>query len=199
MSRASADISFTWQPFDHGRQRRMAVLIAVGLCSGLAGLAIGRVSSGVGLESARAPALEPAVRKNIQTGVTTSTPTPTVAKKNDHSVPPASPTVVLLNPSREQQAPVGERKVSEEARPPLHRERPDSPVPATTVVKKNDQGVPPANAAPAIAQLPREQTGTHRTDVSTGPGRSKKPRALGPERPETLADYGALRDYMMGH
>ena len=82
---------------------------------------------------------------------------------------------------------------------PWHREGSGSPAPATTVEKKNDQGVPPTNETVGIGSVPRERTGTHRAHASTEPSRSKKPRALGPERPATLADYGALRDYMMGH
>ena len=194
MRRANADDSFTWQPFDHGRQRRMAALVAVGLCCGLVGLAVGRASSGVGRESPRAPAFASAVPKNNETAVPTSTPTPSLAKKNDQSLLPASPQVVLLNPSREKQtASVGERELSEQARPPLHRERPGPLAPATTVEKKNNQGVPPVDGAPRIGQPP------NRAHVSTVPGGSKKPRALPPEGPATLADYGALRDYMMGH
>lgn len=169
--------------------------LAVGLCCGLVGLAVGRASSGVGRESPRAPALESAVPRNNQAAVTTSTPTPAVVKKTDQSLPPASPPVVLLNPSREKQAAsVGERELSEEEGTPSHRERPGPFAPATTTVeKKNDRGVPPADGAPRIGQLP------NRAHLSTAPGGSKKPRALPPEGPATLADYGALRDYMMRH
>ena len=97
-----------------------ALLLAVGLCSGLVGLAVGRASSGVSLESPRAPVLKSAVPKDNQTVVMTSPPPPTVAKKDDQSIPPASPPVVLLNPSSEKQAAdVGERKVSEEEQPTM--------------------------------------------------------------------------------
>jgi hypothetical protein len=210
MHRASADDSFTWRPFDHGRRRRMAAVVGVGLCSGLVGLAVGRVSSGVGPE--RPPAFKSAVPNN-QTAVTTHvtppvvrlhpdneeqptriasgegrsplqrgrpdslTQAPTVARKDDQSVPP-SPPVVVLNPGT----------VSA-----------DAPALATTVPKKNDQGILPANEAPAIVQPPHEQTRTRRAHVSNEPGRSKEPRSFRPARPATFADYGALRDYMLGH
>ena len=231
MRRAKADDSFTWQPFDHGRQHRVAALVAVGLCSGIVGLAVGRVSSGTSVENKRAPALQ-----SGQTAVTTPvappvgrlhpdnemqtaraasrevpsrlqrerpdapTPAPTAAKNYDQSLPPALPPVVLLNPDAgKQTAAIGENKVPREARSPLHRERSDTPVPATAVAKKNDLGVPFPNEAPEVGQLPREQTRPHRAHVSIKPGRSKEPRAFSPERPATLADYRALRDYMMGH
>ena len=156
MRRASADDSFTWQPFDHGRQRRMALLfLMVGLCSGLVGLAVGRVPSGVSLESPRAPALKSAVPQRNQTAVTTSTPTPTIAKKTDQIVPPASPPLVLLNPNSEKQA---TGAGAEGARPPLHPVGPGSPALATTVEKKNDQDVPPANGTAGIGPVPRERT-----------------------------------------
>lgn len=174
----------------------MALLfLMVGLCSGLVGLAVGRVPSGVSLESPRAPALKSAVPQRNQTAVTTSTPTPTIAKKTDQIVPPASPPVVLLNPNSEKQATGGG---AEGARPPLHPVGPGSPALATTVEKENDQDVPPANGTAGIGPVPRERTRAHRAHAATEPPQSKKPRAFRPERPATLADYGALPDYMMG-
>ena len=195
MRRASADDSFTWQPFDHGRQRRVVALVAVGLCSGIVGLAVGRMSSGASLDSPRSPMLELAVPKNDQIAATTSVPTQTVTKKNNPGVSPISPPVVLLNPNSEKlAASVEESKVSDEGGP--HQRV--SPTTTVTVVEKRDQNVPPAKGTVEIGPT-REQARTHRAPVLTETDGSNKPRGFRPERPPTLADYGALRDYMMRH
>ena len=192
MRRARSDDSFTWQPFDHGRQRRVAALVAVGLCSRIVGLAVGRVSSGGSVDSPRSPTLEFAVRKNDQIGAMTSVPTQTVTQKNNPSLS-TSPPVVLLNPNSEKlAASVEESKVSDEERP--HRRV----SPTTAVEEKRDQNVPPAKGTLEIGPT-REQTRTHRAPVLNETDRSNKPRGFRPERPPTLADYGALRDYMMRH
>ena len=206
----------------------MAALVAVGLCSGLIGLAVGRASSWTSVERPPAPALQ-----SDQTAVTTPvaapvvrihpdnekqaaraasreaqsplqrehpdspTSAPAVAKRHDQSLAPASPPVVLLNPGAGNQTVIGENRVAGEARPLLQK-RPDTPNSATAVAKKNDQDVPPARST-AIVRLPREQTRSRRAHVSNEPGRSKEPRAFRPERPATLADYRALRDYVMRH
>jgi len=248
MRRARADDSFTWEPFDHERQRRIAALVAVGLCAGLVGLVVGRVSSGGSVEIARAPPPESAVTtKNDQTAVATpasppvklgnpaveqqtsrnsnkqipsraSEPKPlpvhperqtlpapisAVEKQNDQALPPASPPVVLLNPgSGKQDADVEEKAVPKQA-----RERQHSPSLASKVEKKYDQGVPLAQAAPRVVQRPvlssiNEPGGGSRGGHRSPPpdaSPSLKPRVFRSERPATFADYGALRDYMMGH
>ena len=78
---------------------------------------------------------------------------PMTARKIDQSVRPRAPSaVVLLNPSAEKNAAgIGERTVSEEARPQLHRERPDSSAPQPTVEKTNDQNV--ALSSPGVMLL----------------------------------------------
>ena len=252
MRRAREDDSFTWEPFDHGRRRRMAALVAVGLCAGLVGLVAGRVSSGGSGEIARAPLPESAVTtKNGQTpvaapasppvvvanpateqqtshnsykqipsrtpepmslpihpeGQTLPAPVSTVENDNDQALPPTSPPVVLLNPgSGGQNADVGERAVPEQA-----RERQHSPALAPKSEKKNEQGVPPAQAAPRVVQgpvpssvqeadrrpWPRQQNDARRSP-STDARRSSKSPVFRSERPANFADYGALRDYMMG-
>lgn len=237
MRHARADDSFTWEPFDHGRQRRIAALVAVGLCAGLFGLVVGRVSSGGSVEIARAPPRESAVTTSVATPaspplvraypateqqtsristkqISSRTPEPMplpihperqtlpapvsiVGKKNDQAFPPTSPPVVLLNPGSGKQN-VGERAVPEQA-----RER-QLPAIAPRSEKKNEQGVPPAQAAPRVVQRPvpsiveeaewaRRQNDVHRSPSSPSP----KTRVFRSERPATFADYGALRDYMM--
>ena len=234
---ARADESFTWQPFDDGRQRRMAALIAVGLCAGLVGLVVGRVSSGGSVEIARRPPPESAVTtKNYQTAVGTPAPppvvvanpsteqqtsrnmslpvhpkrqilpapVPTVGNQSDQALPSASPPVVLLNPgSGQQNADVEQTAVSEQARMRQPASAPKS--------KKYHHEVPPAQAAPRVVQRSvssnvqeadrrswrRQQNGANRSP-STEASPSPKTRVLRSEGPAAFADYGALRDYMMG-
>ena len=130
MRRARADNSFTWEPFDHGGRRRMAVLVAVGLCAGLVGLVVGRVSSGGSVEIARAPPRESAVTTAVAT--------------------PNSPPVVRANPATEQQTTRNSNKQIPSRTPepmplPIHPERQTLPAPVSTVGKKNDQALPPTS------------------------------------------------------
>jgi hypothetical protein len=132
MRRARADDSFTWEPFDHGRRRRMAALVAVGLCAGLVGLVVGRVSSGGSVGIARAPPPESAVTtKNGQAAFAT----------------PTSPSVALTNPATEQQTSSNNSKFpsrTPEPMPlPVHPERQTSPAPVPAVGKQNDHALPP--------------------------------------------------------
>ena len=241
MRRARAD-DFTWEPFDHGRRRRMVALVAVGLCAGLAGLVIGRAPSGGSVEIARAPLPPPAVttkddqapvgtpaspsvvvaspateqqtsrpsNKQIPSRTPEARPLPALpepqtlpasvpSKQNDQAFPPASPPVVLLNPSSAQQnADVGEREGPEQARGALAPKR----------EKKNYQEVP-AQAPPRVVQRPvpsnaqeagrrplRQQNETHRSPSTDARPAPKSP-VFRSDRPATFADYGELRNHMM--
>jgi hypothetical protein len=88
MRRARAEDSFTWQPLDNGLRRRVAALVAVGLCSGLAGVAVGRMSSGAGVDGSHTPAI---ARPNDQIAENLSAPTQAALHKNHPASPPASP------------------------------------------------------------------------------------------------------------
>ena len=72
MHRASAETTFTWHPFNDGRQRRAAVLVAVALSSGLVGLAVGVAASGADVKFAPARALREAVLHNDQNAPSTA-------------------------------------------------------------------------------------------------------------------------------
>ena len=133
MRRARADDSFTWEPFDHGRQRRMAALVAVGLCAGLVGIVVGRISSAGSVEIARAPPPESAVTTKNQTAVAT---------------PPHLP--CITNPATGQQTSRDSNKVipSRTSAPmslPVHPKRQTLPAPVPAVGKHNDQALPPAS------------------------------------------------------
>ena len=108
----------------------MAVLVAVGLCAGLVGLVVGRVSSGGSVEIARAPPRESAVTTAVAT--------------------PNSPPVVRPNPATEQQTSRNSNKQIPSRTPepmplPIHPERQTLPAPVSTVGKKNDQALPPTS------------------------------------------------------
>jgi hypothetical protein len=134
MRRARADASFTWEPFDDGRQRRRAVLIAVGLCAGLVGLVVGLVSSGGTVEIARAPPPESA----------------DTTKKDQAALATPAPPVVLASPATEQQTSSNSNKqitsrTSEPTPLPVHPERQTLSTPGPTVGKPNAQTLPPAS------------------------------------------------------
>jgi len=142
MRRARANDSFTWEPFDHGRQRRIAALVAVGLCAGVVGLVVGRVSSGGTVEGARAPPPSAVTTKKDQAALAT----------------PASPPVVLANPATEQQLSRNSNKQipsrTSQAMPlPVHAEHQTSPVSVPAVGKQNDQALPP-NSPPVVLLNP---------------------------------------------
>ena len=138
MRRASAEESFTWQPFDHGRHRRMAVLIAVGLSSGLVGLAVGRASSGLSSESPRAES--PVSKTNGKTAVAT----------------PVSPHVLRHDPHKQTKAArIGNREalslIPAPSLSPLQREHPVEAASAP-IAKKQARSVP-LPSSPAIFVL----------------------------------------------
>jgi len=186
MRRARAEDSFTWQPLDNGLRRRVAALVAVGLCSGFAGVAVGRMSVGAGVDGSHTPAI---ARPNDQIAEKASAPTQAAPQKNHPASPPASPPVVLLNPNSGKQAGV-EEKNADEARPLLHQ--PASRAAATS--EQNNREVSPAKG---FGRPRREQSRTHRAPVTREVGHQKAPRSSRPERPSSLADYGALREYML--
>ena len=137
MRRASAEESFTWQPFDHGRHRRIAVLIAVGLSSALVGLAVGRASSGLSLESPRAGS--PVLTTNGETAVAT----------------PISPPVLRHDPHKQTKAArIGNREASSliptPLLSPLQREH---PVAASAMIAKKHGRSVPLPASPGIFLL----------------------------------------------
>ena len=132
MRRARADDSFTWEPFDHGRGPRMAALVAVGLCAGLVGLVVGRVSSGGSVEIARAPPPQSAA-------VTTKNQTAFAA--------PASSPMVLANPVTEKQTSRNSKEILSRSSElmPVNPERQTLRDPAPAVRKQNNQALPPTS------------------------------------------------------
>jgi hypothetical protein len=148
MRRARADDSFTWEPFDNGRQGRITALVVVGLCAGFVGLVVGRVSSGGTVESARKPP---------PSAVTTNKDQAAAATR-------ASPPVLLANPATELQT--GNTNKQIPSRPPepmslpVHPERQTLSAPVPTVGKPNDQAVPPPSP-PVVLLNPgnRQQNG----------------------------------------
>jgi hypothetical protein len=184
MRRARADDSFTWEPFNHGRQRRIAALVAVGLCAGVVGLVVGRVSSGGTVESARAP------------------PPSAVTTKKDQaaSATPASPPVVLANPATEQQTSRNSNKqipsrTSEPMPVPVNPEYQTSPASVPAVRKQNDQVLPPTpppvvllnpgsgqqNADVRERQVP-EQARERQHSLALVPRSEKRVQEVGPAR-----------------
>ena len=163
MRRARADDSFTWEPFDHGRQRRIAALVAVGLCAGVVGLVVGRVSSGGIVEGGRAPPPSAVTTKKDQAALAT----------------PASPPVVLANPATEQQISRNSNKQipsrTSQAMPlPVHAEHQTSPVSVPAVGKQNDQALPP-NSPPVVLLNPGAGDVGDRTVSEQAPERQNSP------------------------
>lgn len=163
MRRARADDSFTWEPFDHGRQRRIAALVAVGLCTGVVGLVVGRVSSGGTVESASAPPPSAVTTKKDQAALAT----------------PASPPVVLANPATEQQISRNSNKqipsrTSEPMPLPVHPERQTLPASVPAVGKQNDQALPP-NSPPVVLLNPGAADVGERTVSEQAPERQNSP------------------------
>jgi hypothetical protein len=183
MWRARADDSFTWEPFDHGRQRRIAVLLAVGLCAGAVGLVIGRMSSGGSVESARVPSA--VTTKKDQAALATTPVSPPVVlanpvsehqtSRNSHKqVPPLTSEPMPLSVHPERQSAVRKQgdKVLPPASPPVvllnpgtadfgekavsekAREHQNSPGSTAKSEKKNEQETPPAQIAPRVVQRP---------------------------------------------
>ena len=179
MRRARADDSFTWEPFNHGRQRRIAALVAVALCAGVVGLVVGRVSSGGTVESARAP------------------PPSAVTTKKDQaaSATPASPPVVLANPATEQQTSRNSNKqipsrTSEPMPVPVNPEYQTSPASVPAVQKQNDQVLPPTpppivllnpGAGDVGERMASEQARERKNSpTSTAKGEKKKAQEIPP-------------------
>lgn len=163
MRRARGDGSFTWEPFDHGRQRRIAALVAVGLCAGVVGLVVGRVSSGGIVEGGRAPPPSAVTTKKDQAALAT----------------PASPPVVLANPATEQQISRNSNKqipsrTSEPTPLPVHPERQTSPASVPAVGKQNDQALPP-NSPPVVLLNPGAADVGDRTVSEQAPERQNSP------------------------
>ena len=160
MRRARADDFFTWEPFDHGRRRRMVALVAVGICAGLAGLVIGRASSG-----GHGPLLPSAVatKSQVPVGIAASSP------------------VVVANPATEQQTsrPSNKQFPSTPEAVPLPALPERQTLPAPVPLRQNDQAFPPAS--PPVVLL-NPGSAQNNADVGEREGPEQARGASAPKR-----------------